>query len=168
DPLWVLDGLPLEGTDMPKLLDKDNIDELRNLPIAGINPDDIADITILKDAAATAIYGARAANGVIVITTKKGKKGPMAINFSANSFIAERPDFSKLNLMNAEEKVNFELGLASRPDLTYRDNLGGVARILNKTGELAAYRASGFAGLSASTQAQINALKNPGTDWGKE
>jgi len=169
DPLWVLDGLPLEGTDLPKnIMDKDNIDQLRNLPIAGINPDDIADITILKDAAATAIYGARAANGVIVITTKKGKKGPMAINFSANSFIAQRPDFSKLNLMNAEEKVNFELGLAARPDLTYRDNLGAVSRLLNKTGELAAYRANGFGGLKASTQEQINALKNPGTDWGKE
>lgn len=169
DPLWVLDGLPLEGTDLPKnIMDKDNIDQLRNLPISGINPDDIADITILKDAAATAIYGARAANGVIVITTKKGKKGPMAINFSANSFIAQRPDFSKLNLMNAEEKVNFELGLASRPDLTYRDNLGAVSRLLNKTGELAAYRANGFAGLSSSTQEQINALKNNGTDWGKE
>lgn len=169
DPLWVLDGLPLEGTDLPKnIMDKDNIDQLRNLPIAGLNPDDIADITILKDAAATAIYGARAANGVIVITTKKGKKGPMAINFSANTFIEQRPDFSKLNLMNAEEKVNFELGLAARPDLTYRDNLGAVSRILNKTGELAAYRANGFSGLSASTQAQINALKNSGTDWGKE
>nr|GFD54919.1 hypothetical protein [Tanacetum cinerariifolium] len=94
---------------------------LRNLPIAGLNPDDIADITILKDAAATAIYGARAANGVIVVTTKKGKKGPVAISFNANTFIAQRPDFDKLNLMNSNEKVDFELGLISRPDLTYRD-----------------------------------------------
>ena len=169
DPLWVLDGLPLEGTDLPKnIMDKDNIDQLRNLPIAGLNPDDIEDITILKDAAATAIYGARAANGVIVITTKKGKKGPTAINFSANTFIGERPDFSKLNLMNAAEKVDFELGLASRSDLTYRDNLGAVSRILNQTGELATYRSKGFSGLKASTQDQINALKNTNTDWGKE
>lgn len=169
DPLWVLDGLPLEGTDLPKnIMDKDNIDQLRNLPIAGLNPDDIENITILKDAAATAIYGARAANGVIVITTKKGKKGPMAINFSANTFVAERPDFSKLNLMNAEEKVNFELGMASRADLTYRDSQGEVARILNKTGELSAYRSGGFQALKASTQNQINALKNINTDWGKE
>jgi TonB-linked SusC/RagA family outer membrane protein len=169
DPLWVLDGLPLEGTDLPKnIMDKENIDQLRNLPIAGLNPDDIEDITILKDAAATAIYGARAANGVIVITTKKGKKGPVSINFSANTFIGERPDFSKLNLMNAAEKVDFELGLASRADLTYRDNLGAVARILNKTGELETYRNSGFSGLKASTQEQINSLKNVNTDWGKE
>ncbi|WP_435523672.1 TonB-dependent receptor plug domain-containing protein [Chryseobacterium indoltheticum] len=74
DPLWVIDGLPLEGNDVPNFSDKDNIDQLQNFSIAGLNPNDIEDITILKDAAATAIYGARAANGVISITTKKGKK----------------------------------------------------------------------------------------------
>lgn len=169
DPLWVLDGLPLEGTNLPKnLTDKDDIDQLRNLPIAGLNPDDIADITILKDAAATAIYGARAANGVIVITTKKGKKGPMAINFSANTFISERPDLSKLNLMNSNQKVDFELGMASRPDLTYRDGQGSVARILNKSGELSNYRTNGFSGLTAGTQDAINALRSNNTNWGKE
>lgn len=169
DPLWVLDGLPLEGTDLPKgLLDKDNIDQLRNLTIAGLNPDDIADITILKDAAATAIYGARAANGVIVITTKKGKKGPMVVNFNANTFIAQRPDFSKLNLMNADEKVNLELGMASRSDLTYRDNLGSVSRILNAAGELNAYRTNGLAGLTAATRDKINALRGNNTDWSNE
>ncbi|ULT28847.1 TonB-dependent receptor plug domain-containing protein [Sphingobacterium sp. E70] len=71
DPLWVIDGLPIEGTELPNRIDKDNLNSLNNLPIAGINPDDIADITVLKDAAATSIYGARAANGVIVITTKE-------------------------------------------------------------------------------------------------
>ncbi|MCD0488216.1 SusC/RagA family TonB-linked outer membrane protein [Pedobacter sp. MC2016-14] len=169
DPLWVLDGIPLEGTNLPNnLMDKENIDQLRNLPIAGLNPDDIADITILKDAAATAIYGARAANGVIVITTKKGKKGPVAINFSANTFIAERPDFSKLNLMNASEKIDFELGLASRSDLTYRENQGAVTRILNSNGELQNYRTNGFSALSSVSQQAINNLRQNNTDWGKE
>ncbi|RXK83680.1 SusC/RagA family TonB-linked outer membrane protein [Filimonas effusa] len=168
DPLWVLDGIPLEGTNMPVIYDKDNIDQLRNLPIAGINPDDIADITILKDAAATAIYGARASNGVIVITTKKGKKGPVAISFSANTFIAERPNFNKLNLMNAAEKVDFELGVAANPELTYRPNQGAVTRILNNAGELGTFRTNGFAGLSSATQQAINALKLTNTDWGKE
>ncbi len=168
DPLWVLDGIPLEGTNLPNVYDKENINELRNLPIAGLNPDDIADITILKDAAATAIYGVRAANGVIVITTKKGKQGPVAINFSANTFFAERPDFDKLNLMNATEKVDFELGLASRADLTYRDNQGEVTRILNANNELENYRANGFSGLSTATQQAINSLRQNNTDWGKE
>lgn len=168
DPLWVLDGLPLDGTNLPNTIGKDDIDQLRNLPIAGLNPDDIADITILKDAAATAIYGARAANGVIVITTKKGKQGPMAINFSANSFVSQRPDLGRLDLMNATEKVDFELGMASRSDLTYRDTQGGVARILNKSGELNKFRTGGFSALSASTQDAINGLRVQGTDWGKE
>ncbi|WP_222536448.1 SusC/RagA family TonB-linked outer membrane protein [Pedobacter polysacchareus] len=168
DPLWVLDGLPLDGTNLPNTIGKDDIDQLRNLPIAGLNPDDIADITILKDAAATAIYGARAANGVIVITTKKGKQGPMSINFSANSFVSQRPDLGKLDLMNATEKVDFELGMASRSDLTYRDTQGGVARILNKSGELNKFRTGGFSALSAGTQDAINGLRVQGTDWGKE
>lgn len=75
DPLWVLDGIPLEGNNVPQNLDKDNIDNLNNVSIAGLNPNDIQDITILKDAAATAIYGARAANGVIVIQQRKVVKG---------------------------------------------------------------------------------------------
>ncbi len=168
DPLWVLDGIPLEGTSLPNLYDKDNIDELRNLPIAGLNPDDIADITILKDAAATAIYGARAANGVIVVTTKKGKKGPVSINFNANSFIAQRPDLGQLNLMNANEKVDFELGMASRADLTYRENQGAVTRILNQNNELSNFRNNGFAGLSAATQDAINSLRQNNINWGNE
>jgi len=168
DPLWVLDGIPLEGTNLPNIYDKEALDQLRNLPIAGLNPDDIADITILKDAAATAIYGARAANGVIVVTTKKGKKGPVAISFNANTFIAQRPDFDRLNLMNSNEKVDFELGLISRPDLTYRDGQGGVTRILKANNELNTYRTSGFGGLSSATQQAINGLRQNNTDWGKE
>lgn len=168
DPLWVLDGIPLEGTNLPNIYDKDNIDALRNLPIAGLNPDDIAEITILKDAAATAIYGARASNGVIVITTKKGKTGPTSVSFNASTFVAQRPNFDKLNLMNASEKVDFELALAGRSDLNYRDNQGSVARILNASNELNNYRTNGFSGLSTATQNQINSLRQNNTDWGKE
>ena len=71
DPLWVLDGIPLDGTEIPTLEDLKDIDNLYQTSIGGINPADIESITVLKDAAATAIYGARAANGVIVITTKR-------------------------------------------------------------------------------------------------
>nr|WP_294932938.1 SusC/RagA family TonB-linked outer membrane protein [uncultured Flavobacterium sp.] len=166
DPLWVLDGLPLEGNEVPKNYDKDNIDVLNNYAIAGLNPDDIKDITILKDAAATAIYGARAANGVIVVTTKKGRSGKMVVSFNTNTFITQRPDFSKLNLMNGSQKVDFELDMASRPDLTYRDDTGEISRILNGSNELAAYRAGGFSALSPGTQQSINNLRNNNTNWG--
>ncbi|MDM1397389.1 SusC/RagA family TonB-linked outer membrane protein [Myroides odoratimimus] len=169
DPLWVLDGMPLEGNDIPNFNDKDNIDQLQNFSIAGLNPDDIQDITILKDASATAIYGARAANGVILITTKKGKKGDMKVNFTANTFINSSPDFKKLNLMNSDQKVDFELMLAGRSDIfNSRSNQGEVMRILNGSNELDMYRNGGFDALSSATQATINNLRKTNTDWGKE
>ncbi|MGO4773336.1 SusC/RagA family TonB-linked outer membrane protein [Flavobacterium sp. W22_SRS_FK3] len=166
DPLWVLDGLPLEGNEVPQNYDKDNIDVLNNYSIAGLNPDDIKDITILKDAAATAIYGARAANGVIIVTTKKGKAGKMVVSFNTNTFITQRPDFSKLNLMNSSEKVDLELNMASRADLTYRDTGGDIARILNGSNELDAFRTGGFSSLNPATQQSINDLRNNNADWG--
>ncbi|MFZ4862557.1 SusC/RagA family TonB-linked outer membrane protein [Sphingobacterium sp. Mn56C] len=166
DPLWVIDGLPIEGTTLPNSFDKDNINNLTNLPIAGINPDDIQDITVLKDAAATSIYGARAANGVIVVTTKRGKVGPASVQVSLNSFVTQKPDFGRLNLMNANEKVDFELGMAGRANLDYRPNGGAVARLLNASNELEKYRSGGFSALSPATQDAINALRNNQTNWG--
>ncbi|MGL5637035.1 MAG: SusC/RagA family TonB-linked outer membrane protein [Bacteroidales bacterium] len=168
DPLWVIDGVPLEGNEAPKDLGKENIDNLTNVSIAGLNPEDIADITILKDAAATAIYGARAANGVIVVTTKRGKKGSLKVNVNAATFYTLRPDFSKLDLMNASQKVDFELGLAKRSDLDYKTNKGSISRILAKYGELDAYRQGGFGALSQSAQTEINNLRGSGIDWGQE
>ncbi|OCA74801.1 SusC/RagA family TonB-linked outer membrane protein [Chryseobacterium arthrosphaerae] len=167
DPLWVIDGLPLEGNDVPNFTDKDNIDQLQNFSIAGLNPNDIEDITILKDAAATAIYGARAANGVISITTKKGKKGSLKLNFSADTFVTARPDFSRLNLLNASEKVDLELMLARRTDLTYRDDRGEVMRILTQNNQLDAFRTGGLDAVNPLTLQQINSLRNNNTDWGK-
>ena len=85
DPLWVLDGIPLEGTDVPEPDELNDITNMKQSSIAGLNPADIENITILKDAAATAIYGARAANGVIVITTKKGTKSEgLGVTFSGS------------------------------------------------------------------------------------
>ncbi|MGL4806259.1 MAG: SusC/RagA family TonB-linked outer membrane protein, partial [Bacteroidales bacterium] len=124
--------------------------------------------TILKDAAATAIYGARAANGVIVVTTKRGKKGSLKVNVNAATFYTLRPDFSKLDLMNASQKVDFELGLAKRSDLDYKTNKGSISRILAKYGELDAYRQGGFGALSQSAQTEINNLRGSGIDWGQE
>lgn len=174
DPLWVVDGLPLEGNDVPdfsSMQDSDifeNASNLRGYSIAGINPEDIQDITILKDAAATAIYGARAANGVIVVTTKKGKKGEMKVNISANTFVTQRPDFHKLNLMTSAEKVDFELGILSQRDLSFNNSSKGeVYRILNDAGELSTLQNSGFESLSTETQSKISGLKNNNIDWGK-
>ncbi|MGV4484194.1 TonB-dependent receptor plug domain-containing protein, partial [Ornithobacterium rhinotracheale] len=75
--------------------------------IANLSPDDIESITVLKDAAASAIYGASAANGVIVNKTKTGKAGKAKYNVSANFGINERPK-SNLNMMNSLEKNQYE------------------------------------------------------------
>ncbi|WP_282016969.1 SusC/RagA family TonB-linked outer membrane protein [Salegentibacter mishustinae] len=169
DPLWVLDGIPLEGEDIPQdFRDKDNIDNLQSYPIAGLNPDDIESITVLKDASATSIYGARAANGVIVITSKNGKEGGMRINTNANVFVTQKPDYSKLNLMNSSEKVDFELFLAGRPDLEYQKDRGDVARILNSYNEYDNFQNNGFLAISSEAQNAINDLRNINTNWGNE
>lgn len=164
EPLWVLDGMPLEGTDIPSMDDLKDIDNIYQTSIAGINPADIDNITVLKDAAATAIYGARAANGVIVITTKRGREGQPAVTYSAKLTYSPRTNLSRLNMLTADEKVNLELELL-KGNYSYREGKGGVAQILNALGETAAYKAGGFSALSADAQNQINALRNINTNW---
>jgi TonB-linked SusC/RagA family outer membrane protein len=77
EPLYVVDGIPIYTDKMGAW------DGMEISPIANISPNDIESITVLKDATATSIYGARAANGVIVISTKKGKEGKTRFNFNA-------------------------------------------------------------------------------------
>lgn len=88
EPLYVVDGMQLD-------------DEV----LSSINPADIASIQILKDASATAIYGARGANGVILINTRKGQAGKTSMNFSANTGIAVVP--KTYDLMNASQYTDF-------------------------------------------------------------
>ena len=70
-------------------------------PLSALNPADIEDITVLKDASATAIYGSRGANGVIIITTKKGKAGKAKVNVTANFTIADARNLH--NMLNLEQ-----------------------------------------------------------------
>ena len=77
DPLIVIDGVPIDNT---------SVQGMSN-PLAMVSPDNVESMTVLKDASATAIYGSRASNGVIIITTKKGKSGKPQVNFSANMYV---------------------------------------------------------------------------------
>lgn len=111
EPLWVLDGIPLsDPVDVTneQLNDPDYINYIGNA-ISGINPQDIERIDVLKDAAATALYGTRAANGVIVVTTKKGEPGPPRISYNTQMRYTARPRYSdrNINLMNSQERVQF-------------------------------------------------------------
>ncbi len=91
DPLIVVDGVPLDNS---------GVQGMSN-PLSMISPDNIENMVILKDASATAIYGSRASNGVIIITTKKGKSGKPQVNFSANMYVNTAR--KKWDMLNASE-----------------------------------------------------------------
>lgn len=97
DPLYVIDGIPLENTQTSNR----NVGENRVNGMSQINPADIESIEILKDAAATSIYGARAANGVVLITTKRGVqgKGEISLDFSSGLSMVS----NKYNLLGASD-----------------------------------------------------------------
>ena len=106
-PLWVLDGIILDDpveVDHADLMG-DDAEYLVGNAIAGINPNDIESITVLKDASATAIYGVQAANGVIVVTTKKGKSGRPHVTYSGTVSFLQRDSYSRLNLMSAYDRI---------------------------------------------------------------
>ena len=165
DPLWVLDGIPLEGTDVPQSNVLNDVSNIQQSSIAGLNPADIENITVLKDAAATAIYGARAANGVIVITTKKGKVGKPVINFSSKFTYMPTLSTNRLNMLNSQEKVDLELELL-RSNFAYGDNKGGVSKIISGYGLTDASKKGGWGALTPEAQTDISRLRNTETDWG--
>ncbi|MCS2328325.1 SusC/RagA family TonB-linked outer membrane protein [Bacteroides fragilis] len=165
DPLWVLDGIPLEGTDVPQSNVLNDVSNIQQSSIAGLNPIDIENITVLKDAAAIAIYGARAANGVIVITTKKGKVGKPVINFSSKFTYMPTLSTNRLNMLNSQEKVDLELELL-RSNFAYGDNKGGVSKIISGYGLTDAYKKGGWGALTPEAQTDISRLRNTETDWG--
>ncbi|SHM47528.1 TonB-linked outer membrane protein, SusC/RagA family [Chitinophaga jiangningensis] len=112
-PLWVIDNVVrpdpvnLSATQLNNVVTDAQSGDFSMIgsAVSGLNPYDVESITFLKDAAATAIYGVRAANGVIVVTTKKGKAGPMRVSYNSNYGFRQRPDFTKMNLMNSAERI---------------------------------------------------------------
>lgn len=107
-PLWVVDGVVLE--DIVNIsndqLSSGDPTTLLGSAVAGLNPNDIETFDILKDAAAAALYGARAMNGVIVITTKKGKAGKPVISYSGNFSTQLKPSYKNFNIMNSAEQMS--------------------------------------------------------------
>lgn len=107
EPLWVLDGVILENSVPVTAADLNSPDVMNmfNSVIGGINPTDIESITVLKDASATAIYGTRAANGVIVVTTKRGKKNSFNLSYQHTSAVSIRPNYGNFDLLNSKERI---------------------------------------------------------------
>ncbi|WP_294142810.1 SusC/RagA family TonB-linked outer membrane protein [uncultured Sanguibacteroides sp.] len=116
EPVWVVDGIILEEPvpiSAEELNSLDNVNLIGNA-IASINPEDIDRIDILKDASATAIYGVKAANGVIVITTKKGKIGKPVVHYAGNVGISLRPSYNNLHRMDSKERIDVSKEIAER------------------------------------------------------
>ena len=104
EPLYVVDGLPITAASTEiTTTDFDNGGRSAN-PLSALNPNDIENIVILKDAASTAIYGSRGANGVILITTKQGKKGPAKVNLKASYGFS---DFAFNNLLEPLNETQY-------------------------------------------------------------
>ena len=98
-PLYVVDGVPLG-----------NINSQRdNFILNAIDPNNIASISVLKDASSKAIYGSRAANGVVIIKTKQGKVGPPRITFSTSAGLQTIPEFEEPDVLNAEQLRQFRI-----------------------------------------------------------
>ncbi|ANQ48090.1 TonB-dependent receptor [Flammeovirga sp. MY04] len=101
EPLYVIDGFPIDNTASDPGTSGVYSNSARKNPLATINPADIESFDILKDASATAIYGARGANGVIIITTKKGKEGTAKVNYDA--YFGVSTISKKLGILTADE-----------------------------------------------------------------
>ena len=102
DPLYVVDGFPISGGGIST---SSGLGNSTTSPLASLDPSNIESIDILKDASATAIYGSRGANGVIIITTKKGKKGKVNLNFETYTSISNLSN--KLDVLTAQEFIQY-------------------------------------------------------------
>ena len=166
EPLWVVDGVMLQK-DIPKIstgqIKAGDFNTLFSSGIAGINPNDIENITVLKDASAAAIYGSRAAGGVIVITTKRGKEGSLNIQYSGNFSVTTQP-VRDVSLMNSSEKIEWEKDLWNKFSADgfskgeYYPVVGLVGMVRSGYGQ--------YAGLSTAEQESLlDGYKEHTTDW---
>lgn len=104
DPLYVVDGFPLSGSQQGNNIGLGNSS---TSPLASIDPSNIESVTILKDASATAIYGSRGANGVVIITTKSGKKGRAQLNYEGFTGISTLSN--RIDMLSPQEFVDWRL-----------------------------------------------------------
>lgn len=131
-PLWVVDGVIMD--DVVEIgandLSSGDATTMISSAIAGLNSDDIESFQILKDGSATSIYGARAMAGVIVVTTKKGKSGKSAINYTGEFTTRLKPSYATFNIMNSQDQMGVYKELEDKGLLnlagTYRAASSGV------------------------------------------
>ncbi len=150
EPIYVIDGVVINGA----------TNSNNNNPLAGINPADVVSVDILKDASATAIYGSRAAGGVIMITTKTGKKGDLTLNF--DSYVGWQQMPKELSVLNLQEygtlkNTRSDLGIVQRDNYFIRPDLLGEGTNWQKelfdTALMQSYNLSASGGSDTTTYA---------------
>ena len=162
EPLWVIDGIPYEN---PVELDASEINSLDNInlignAITGLNPNDIESINVLKDASATAIYGSRAANGVIVVTTKRGKEGAQpVITYQGTATVMTAPTYADFKTMNSLERVAVSREMYNR-SLSFWSN--GAMQPVGYEGALETYWKDGD---FKAFQDKVSAMETLNYDW---
>ncbi|MCK0199306.1 SusC/RagA family TonB-linked outer membrane protein [Ornithobacterium rhinotracheale] len=168
-PLWVVDGVVLED---PVELSADDlasgdVSTLVSSAIAGLNPNDIESIEVLKDGSATSIYGARAMAGVIVITTKRGKAGVSTFNYTGEFTYRLRPTYKQFNIMNSQQQMSVYLemlngGWLEDSSLTYGRETGEFGRLAKLI------QFSEIINNDEGKAAYLRPIQYRNTDWFKE
>ncbi|MFV0470076.1 MAG: SusC/RagA family TonB-linked outer membrane protein [Dysgonomonas sp.] len=170
-PLWVVDGVVLDDVVDVSAddLSSGNAATLISSAVAGLNADDIETFQILKDASATSLYGARAMNGVIVITTKKGRAGSATINYTGEFSIRAKPYYGQYDILNSQDQMSVFLEMQDKgslnPSTMYLAKDGGVFNLMYR---LIDEKANGGYGLDNTTQAKLAYLKEAelrNTNW---
>jgi TonB-linked SusC/RagA family outer membrane protein len=126
DPLYVVDGVPMIAGDLSQL----DVGGQNVAAISTLSLDDVESIDVLKDAAASAIYGSRGSNGVVLITTKRGQPGRTTVNF--NSYIGTQSAARRLRLLNAQQYLEYFNESAVNDG--YGENFYGVPGVDDQTG----------------------------------
>jgi TonB-linked SusC/RagA family outer membrane protein len=136
-PLWVIDGIVQEDIVNLSFADlaSGNSETLLSSSVAGLNANDILSIEILKDASATSIYGSRSLNGVVVVTTKQGRKeAPLSVTYSLEQTMRTVPSYRQYDILNSQETMSIlkEIEAKGFLDLpsTSQGRYGGVYNIL--------------------------------------
>ena len=167
-PLWVVDGVILE--DLTNVTADDivtgNANTVLASSVAGLNPDDIASFQVLRDASATALYGTRAKNGVIVITTKRGRSGKLRVNYSGNYSFRLRPGYGQFDILNSGDEMSiyremYEKGLIDITTSVRAENFGPLGKMFS----LISDHEINWGPNGTLNEEFLNQYENANTDW---
>lgn len=171
-PLWVVDGIIMQDVVDVSAdeLSSGNINTLVSSAIAGLNANDIEDITILKDGSATSIYGAKAMAGVIVVTTKKGRAGTSGISYNGQFTTRLIPTYNDYNIMNSQDQMAVYQEMQDKGWLDYATVLnasnrgvhGKMYELINTVDEDGNFA---LANTDAARNAYLRQAEMRNTDW---